>query len=123
MISEYGAYDLETPGFYKYMEQIADNNWAWEDPDNVDSYICSLDVETLQSHWERYSIEYWWSDKVEKWIIRVDISDGNSHMWMLLSIMKQLEKLEWASIEEIQSEWTTLLKCMEKDPEFHKWCK
>ncbi len=59
MTSHEEKYDLESRDFYKYMEQIADKNWAWEDPDDVDRYICNLDDETLQSHWENFNNEYY----------------------------------------------------------------
>lgn len=50
--------------------------------------------------------------------IKVDVSDNNSHMSILVDILKQLEKAWWASFKETQEEWCTLLMCARENPDF-----
>lgn len=52
--------------------------------------------------------------------IKVDVSDNNDHRSILVDILKQLEKVWWASFEETKEEWTTLLICAREDPNFLK---
>ncbi len=52
--------------------------------------------------------------------IKVDVSDNNDHRSILVDILKQLEKVWWASFEETKEEWTTLLMCAREDPNFLK---
>lgn len=53
--------------------------------------------------------------KTMKTII-VDI-DCDSHFDMLIDILKQLEKVWWASFGETKEEWTTLLICARENPD------
>lgn len=54
--------------------------------------------------------------------IKVNIDDDNSHAWILVDILKQLEKVWWASCKETKEELCTLLMCDREYPRFLPRC-
>ena len=50
--------------------------------------------------------------------LKVDVSDNNTHASILVDILKQLEKVWWASYDETKEEWCTLLMCDREYPRF-----
>lgn len=77
--------------------------------DKIKSAVIAYDIENkkpIKDNWEE-EIKY----------LKVDISDRNTHFDILIDILKQLEKVWWASFEETKEEWTTLLMCARENPE------
>lgn len=77
----------------------------------------------LYANWIKVANHIWPANNVggkEIKTIAVDISDANTHSGILVDILKQLEKVWWASYEETKEEWCTLLMCDRDDPNFLK---
>lgn len=87
-------------------------HWFWEIVDLVDEFVEIAEIEWYKKWVKRKQLQEWSTMRT----LEID-TEHESHMSILIDILKQLEKVWWASFEETKEEWTTLLMCARENPE------